>query len=78
MYACTGMRLACFNEPFSDEGHDDVGIVALPISVVVYNAVIASIIRDDCAFIQNGVFIFSERVFHTLTEIAMRVLFPSQ
>ena len=65
------------NEPFSDEGHD-VGIIAFPISVVVCDAVIASIIRDDCAFVQNGVPIFIERVCHTLTEIAMRVLFPSQ
>jgi len=72
------MRLACFNEPFSDEGHDDVVIVAFPISDVVCNAVITSIIRDACTFIQNGVLIFIERVCHTLTEIAMRVLFPSQ
>ena len=37
LYACAGMRLACFNKPFFDEGHDDVGVVAFPVSVVVWS-----------------------------------------
>ena len=75
-HASAGMRLACFNKPFFDEGLDDVGVVAFKISVVICDPVtaIVFIVRDDCAFVQHGVPICSERVCHTLTEIAMRVL----
>jgi hypothetical protein len=77
LYARTSVLLTCFDEPFFDEGHDHINIVTFLISVIICDAVYAFIVRDDCAFIQNGVLIFSERVCHTLTEIAVRVLFPS-
>jgi len=78
LYARTGMLLTCFDKPFFDKGHDDFGSVTFPISVIICDTVYAFIIRNDCAFVQNGVLIFSERVCHTLTEIAVRVLFASQ
>ena len=78
LYACTGMLLTCFNKPFFDEGHDHVGVVAVPISIIPGDPVVAFFIRDDCTFVQSGVLISNERVCHTLTELAMRVLFTAQ
>ena len=45
LYARTGMLLTCSNKPFFDEGHDDVRNVALPISVIICDAVYAFVIR---------------------------------
>ena len=78
MYARTGVLLTCFNKPFFDAGHDHVGVVAFPISIIICDTVYAFIMRNDCTFVQSGVLIFSERVCHTLTEIAVRVLFTAQ